>query len=111
MVDFAFYRDSYLGSAIPENQFPAMASRAEAELERIKRRFRVSSHGSDSEGMALCAMAEALYRSQSRRGISTASVGSVSVRYQDADPQKLLQRELYHCAGIYLDIYRGVSTQ
>lgn len=111
MVDFEFYRDGYLGSTIPEKQFPTVVSRAEAELERLKRRYWVSSQGGDSERMAVCAMAEALYRSQSRRGISTASVGSVSVRYQDGDPQKELRRELYQCAGIYLDIYRGVSAQ
>lgn len=111
MVDFEFYRDGYLGSVIPEKQFAPVASRAEAELDRLKRRYRVSSQGGDLERMALCAMAEALFRAQSRRGISSASVGNVSVRYQDADPEKELRRELYQCAGIYLDIYRGVSAQ
>lgn len=110
MVDFEFYRNGYLGSIIPEKQFSAVAGRAEAELKRLQRCYRVSSSGSDSENMAICAMAEALFRAQGRQGISTASVGSVSVRYQDTDPEKALRRELYRCAGIYLDIYRGVSA-
>ena len=107
MVDFDFYRNSYLGSSIPEKQFPAYALRAEAELDAMKRKYRVASSGQESEKLALCAMAEAIAAAAKRKGVSTATVGSVSVRYEN---QRELKKELRHCAEIYLDIYRGVSS-
>ena len=37
MVDFAYYKDTYLGTAIPEKAFPGMAKRAEDALQRLQR--------------------------------------------------------------------------
>ena len=106
MVDFGFYRDAYLGSAIPEKAFPEAAKRAEEFLLFLKSRFQVVSSGEESERLAVCAMAEAVYASGKRGGITSTSVGSVSVHYgADRD----LYRELLKKAAIYLDIYRGVS--
>ena len=60
--------------------------------------------------MALCAMAEVLYAYAGRqRGIVSASMGGVSVRYENSAEKKALNRELYECARCYLDIYRGVG--
>ena len=113
MVDYAFYKDTYLGSAIPENAFSGVAVRAASVLERFKRIYRVVSWGEDSEKMALCAMAECLYAAQRREGgVTAASVGNVSVRYDSAmTANQALWKELYQRAGIYLDIYRGVQAQ
>ena len=108
MVDYDFYVNSYLGSTIPENSFPGMAARAEAELQRFERIYRVESSGADARAMAICAMAETLYESGRRAGVRSANVGSVSVQYGDGSSSgKDICRELYRRAGIYLDIYRG----
>lgn len=107
MVDYEFYVNCYLGSAIPEKSFPGMAAQAAAVLERLEGCCRVSG-GEEARKLAVCAMAESLY-SHARRagGLTSASVGSVSVRYEDTGTN--LNRELYQKASIYLDIYRGVG--
>ena len=106
MVDFEFYVNCYLGSAIPEKAFSGVAAQAEAYLERIKGCCRVVSSGNDAENMALCAMAETLW-ARRNDGLASASVGNVTVHYTDDQPARL--RELYEKAAIYLDIYRGVQ--
>ena len=58
----------------------------------------------DARAMALCAMAEALYRGAGSQGIASTSIGGVRVQYREDG--KLWQK-MYRCAGIYLDIYRG----
>ena len=112
MADYAFYTDVYLGSAIPEKAFPGMALRAKEVLERFQRIYRVNIPGEDSYKMAICAMAESIYAASKRRGgVTAASVGEVSVRYEGAETSgKSLQRELYEKASIYLDIWRGVGA-
>ncbi len=106
MVDYEFYVNCYLGSAIPEKAFSGVAAQAQGYLDRFKGVYRVESSGMEAENMALCAMAETLW-SRRNTGMTSASVGSVSVRYTQNRPS--LVRELYEKATIYLDIYRGVS--
>ena len=108
MVDYDFYCNEYLGTAISPKAFPEAAHRAKDALEEMKRKYRVASSGEDAEKLALCAMAEAVHRANRRGTVSAATVGSVSVRY-DGAAEKDLNRELYRCASIYLDVYRGVS--
>lgn len=105
MVDFAYYADIYLGSLIPEKEFPRLKKRAEAYLNQLSRIYQVEG-GEDARAMAVCAMAEELYRSGNRRGVTSASIGGVSVRYDDGGSQRLLG-QLYRQAAIYLDMYRG----
>lgn len=112
MADYAFYTDIYFGSVIPEKAFPGMALRAREALERFQNIYTVVSSGEDSLKMAICAMAESIYAASKRRGgLTSASIGEVSVRYEvSADSGKSLQRELYEKASIYLDICRGVGA-
>ena len=112
MADFAFYRDVYLGSAIPEKAFREMAHRAREILDRFCRIYQVNAEGEDSRKMAVCAMAESLYtHSKHRGGITAVSVGEVSVRYEGSlQSDRMLGRELYEKASIYLDFYRGVGA-
>lgn len=112
MVDYEFYVNSYLGSSIPPKSFAACAARAQDALGRFKGIYRVASSGPEAEKLALCAMAEAIYGAkQHRGGISAATVGSVSVRYEDSrSANKALWQELYEQASIYLDFYRGVGV-
>ena len=112
MADFAFYTDVYLGSLIPEKAFSGMALRARETLERFQRIYQVTVPGEDSYKMAICAMAEAIFSASRRRsGMTAASVGEVSVRYESGESVgRALQRELYERASIYLDICRGVTA-
>lgn len=99
---FDFYESVFLGTKIPREAFPEFYKRAQESLERLERYYAVES-GEEARKLALCAMAEHIYESTGRRGVSSASVGQVSVKYKDID------RGLYDCAATYLEIYRGVE--
>ena len=99
MVDYEFYVNDYLGSAIPEKAFSGVAVQARQWLESFKSRYRVVSSGWSAESMAICAMAESLW---SRRS------GELSFSGSKSGEKQSLSRELYEKASIYLDIYRGV---
>lgn len=113
MADYAFYLTSYLGGSVPENEFPRLAKRAGEQLARYKRIYQVTASGKDSEDMAVCAMADALYYFETAQNgglVTSSSIGSVSSSVQagtvDVTP-KAQAKELYRCACLYLDIYRG----
>lgn len=107
MIDYDFYVNSYLGCTIPEKAFPGMVARASEALAQLRRQYQVLSSDGVSEKMALCAMAETLYDHRGRKsGVTSASVGGVSVRYEDSGA---LQSRLLKQARIYLDIYRGAK--
>ncbi len=105
MVDYTFYRTVYLGSAISEKAFPGMAVRAAERLGELKRICRVQG-GADSEKLAQCAIAEALYEHARKGGVKSANIGGVTVQYDATCPDAAV----YKAAGIYLDIYRGVGV-
>lgn len=116
MVEFVFYRDVYGGDSVPEGEFRSYARDASDHLERYKRIYRVTDTAENSEQMALCAMIDALYYFDwARNGGAAASVsvGSVSSsRAQGVQPDlspAAQNRELYRCAQLYLDIYRGTE--
>ena len=107
MLDYDFYVNSYLGTAIPEKVFSGMAARAADALAQLRRQYRVVSQDEVSEKMALRALAETLYGFKNRKqGVTSATVGGVSVRYENST----LHKRLLEQARIYLDIYRGVSA-
>lgn len=113
MADFEFYTASYGGGSIPEGEFPRLAQRAEEQLARYKRDYTVTAVGTDSEELAVCAMADALYYFETVQngGLTTSvSVGSVSSSSQvptaDLSPRGQA-KELYRCARQYLEFYRG----
>lgn len=117
MADYEFYASVYMGDSIPENEFPRLAKRAGEQLSRYKRIYTVTAPEQTSEDMAICAMADALaYYEAAQSGtggpVSAASIGSVSVSYSGSanavdTSQAAQERELYRCAKLYLDIYRG----
>ena len=119
MVGYIFYKDTYGGCSISEEEFPLYARRAEDQLKEYKRKYTVTAPEEDSEAMAVCAMADALaYFTAAQNGtggvISSASIGSVSVSYGSAAAAvdlspKGQEKELYRCACRHLDIYRGVG--
>ena len=111
MVTFEFYRDTYLGDAIPESRCPQLAQRAQEELARLKRCYRVEG-GEQAQAMAICAMAESLFAHTGQSvGVQAATVGGVSVRYEQLGSREMaLRKKLYQQAAVYLDIYRGCEN-
>jgi len=107
MADYDFYRNVYLGTAITEKQFPALAAQAASVLESYGRKYIVEEAGENSRKMAVCAMAEVLQNHHRVSRFTNAAVGSVSVRYEKDNVP--LDRRLYQAAQVYLDIYRGVG--
>lgn len=110
MTTYDFYRGRYMGDSIPESDFLRLSIRAEAQLERYKRIYTVTG-SEDAEEHAICAMADALYYFETaENSTQSVSVGSVSCSKQQVDVSPKAQaRELYRCASLYLDIYRGCS--
>ena len=107
MPDYGFYRDVYLGSAIPESAYTGMIARAGSWLRQLENSCRVVSYGEESRKLALCAAAETLYFHGSKQGIAQTSVGGVTVRYEQGGVP--LQRLLLQAVGGFLEVYRGVS--
>lgn len=118
MVDYGFYFSEYCGCSISSEEWEMFARRAQEQLNSYKRIYTVTAPEENSEAMAVCAMADALaYFAAAQNGaggaVSSASIGSVSVSYGNAAnavdlSPKGQARELYRCASMYLDIYRGV---
>lgn len=119
-ADWDFYCNTYYGGAIPSEEWPQYEARAADQLARYRQIYTVVASGPDSEAMAVCAMADALYGFDLLAGgeggpVQSASIGSVSVSYGSAAAQAVdlsprgQARELYRCACLYLDIYRGVG--
>ena len=107
MVNYGFYKDTYLGSRIPEAAFPALAGKAMAYLRQLER-VRPMTGGEDSRAMALCAMAEVLYGYEKHPDVKSTHIGGVSVTYEKS--QMPLKRALWAAAGTYLEGYRGVGV-
>ena len=111
---YEFYVNHYGGSSLTREDFPEVVARAEDRLKRYERDFRVSGTENDRK-MALCAMAECMAwfdaARSGRGGLRYASVGTVSVSGKgvygslDISP-RAEERELYRCAGEYLNICR-----
>lgn len=122
MVDYQFYVNYFRGGSISQEEFSAYAHSAADRLAYYKRIYTVAAPSvpegaPDPESMAICAMAEALHSfeliANGEGGpVQSASIGSVSISYGnsatvDISP-KAQAKELYRCASLYLDIYRGV---
>ena len=122
-VDYSFYKEKYLGEEIDEAAFPALARRAEAELDHMKQVYAVAPRpGLDAdtaEQLAVCAIAEALQEfaaEDARCGVTKVTVGSVSESYAAPaalSAATLAMRQAYyrHEAGYYLRIGRWLPHE
>lgn len=118
MVNYEFYTNTYFGSSISVEDWPMFSARAQDQLNKYKKTYTVTAPGDNAEAMAVCAMADALaYFTAAQNGmgaVASASIGSVSVSYAntsnavDISP-KGQAKELYRCASLYLEFYRGVG--
>ena len=110
MTTYEFYLDSYHGSTFQDaDQYRMYAARAQAQIDRYKRIYRVVSPTDDGESLAVCALADALCKmDECENKPQSMSVGSVSTTYgQTAYSQTDRAKLLYATARLYLDIYRG----
>lgn len=117
MVSYDFYLNEYHGSSVSADHWDVLEQEASAKLSQYMRKYTVTAPEVNSEAMAVCAMAEVLdYFEAAQNGagaVQSASIGSVSVSYGNAAAgvdlsNKGREKELYRCARLYLDIYRGV---
>ena len=106
MVTYDFYKNVYLGSVIPETAFAAAVARAEEWIAKVERTCSVTPCGPDSRAMAVCAVAEAMAANKKRQQVSQATIGGVSIRYEDS---ARLESQLLKTLGVYMDICRGVG--
>lgn len=120
MVEYEFYKTACPGGSISKTDWPSYEARAAAQLARYKRIYTVTEPEADAGSKAICAMAEALYSfdliANGEGGpVQSASIGSVSTSYGGTSGQAVdisargQAAELYRCACLYLDIYRGVG--
>ena len=122
ITDYEFYTSRYNGGSIPYDNWAEYSTRAEAILYRYKRIYTVTvpQEEPDGEKFAVCAMAEALYNfdliANGEGGtVQSASIGSVSSSFGTSGADAVdvspagQAKELYRCASLYLDIYRGVG--
>lgn len=113
MADYAFYAGTYLGDSIPQADFPRMALRASEKLAQFKRIYTVTDINANSEDMAICSMADAMYYFETAQNTpQSSSIGSVSSsQVTSVDISVSAQeKELLRCSMLYLDIYRGVGS-
>ena len=81
MVDYSFYRDTYLGEGIPQENWECLGLRAQALLKWLQNRFTLSPSHPQSEAFAVCALAELLHR-QEPEGLVQKTLGEVTLRYE-----------------------------
>lgn len=89
-ADYVFYTGAYCGEAISPVDWPRIARRADAYLDRLTyNRLRNGAVVTDAVRMAACAVAEVMHRYEETQtanpaGIKSESVGEQSVTYEDA---------------------------
>lgn len=116
-MDYGYYVNRYRGTSVPQEQWDSLWRRAKEYLDSLRQRYWVSG-GEEAQKMAICAVAEVMDYFDSAQngqgGLRYASIGSVSVSgkgiYSQVDISPAArEKELYHAARMYLDIYRGVG--
>ncbi len=112
-MDYAFYQNVYQGDSLPPAQFGRLAARAEDVLQRLERVYVVKGE-QEARQKAVCAMADVLYffeQADAARLAGSVKVGQTSASHTNAtlpDTSPAAQSsELYRCAGLYLEIFRG----
>lgn len=86
-VAYSYYTGTYHGTIVGEDDWAHAALLASAHLDRLKALARVEPYGDEAEceSMAICAMAEVIATwndaTGGSGGVSSESIGSVSVSY------------------------------
>ncbi len=121
-VDFAYYKNKYYGSLIPEEEFDRYAAQASRQIDRITAgRARTYNDAADLIKNAACEGAEIFYRFDQERDIAAKNAGkssetvqSYSVSYRDMSQslsyeniQKTVNQALYVSLAATGLLYRG----
>lgn len=114
-ADFAFYRDTYLGAAITEVDFPRLVMRASQIIDLVtyQRALPIITANTQTDvitdiKLATCAVAEAFQKTEQRDGqasgvIASEKQGQYAVSYVEANDAKLSAEERYRqAASLYL---------
>ena len=114
-VDFAYYKDTFMGAMVDEADFPVVAERASAYIDYLTRGKATET---DAVKKACCAVAEvydAYRKAREASGggdLASQTVGSYSVSYRSGDEMKAAcDKEMHQIARLYLCntglLYRG----
>lgn len=90
-ADVNFYKNTYHGTSIPDEDIQAMLDRASLDVDVITRRkinrlggfSQLSEFEQQQVRLATCSQAEHLYLKNSMKGFSSYSIGDVSVSVKD----------------------------
>ena len=110
-VDFGYYAGTYLGEAITEDNFPRLALRASAIIDRITfNRAATDTANTDAIKMACCAVAEEIqaYESDGQDGIQSETIGQNSVTYNASATKQLNKMQRYQTAAFDYLIESGL---
>lgn len=114
-ADFAFYRDTYLGKAIAEADFPRLAMRASQIIDLVtyQRALPIITANTETDviidiKLATCAVAEEIQKTEQRDSqgggvIASEKQGQYAVSYVEANDAKRSVEERYRqAASLYL---------
>ena len=117
-VTYAYYAETYHGTAVDEGDWPGYESRARARFAMLCAQFKLVAYDGDWDGSrsnAICAMAEQLqgFDLIANGGVESASIGTVSVSRGKAleavDVTEAGQeRALLKCAQTYFNVFAGL---
>ena len=99
-ADYDFYKNTFFGSKIPEDDFLYYAARA---TEYIDSRFGEDAADQDVLAKACCALAEVLFSDEPGKVVSSEKVGDYSVTYA-AGQSVSLESRLAKTAAKYIPI-------
>lgn len=99
-ADYDFYKNTFFGSKIPEDDFLYYAARAS---EYIDSRFGENAADRDVLAKACCALAEVLFGDEPGKIVSSEKVGDYSVTYS-AGQSESLESRLAKTAAKYIPI-------
>ena len=103
MVDYGFYISEFSGVTIPEDEFGYYAKRA---FDRISA-YTLNRADADCEetSLAVCAVADILYQTEGRCGLSSEAADGYSADYSDVSGLLYQTAQTYIPASLF---YRGV---
>ena len=110
-ADFQYYKDTFLGNAIEEIEFPRLSLRASEYIDAHTGGVipRLSAIPEEVQ-KAACAVAEKIQAYESKAEVTSESVGSYSVTYKTSDAT--YEQELGKVLRLYLGntglLYRGL---
>ena len=120
-VTYAYYTDTYCGTAIEESDWDGYEARSRARLSMFYAQFKLTAYDGDFDtaaSNAICAMAEQMQNfdliANGDGPIESASIGSVSVSNARAldtiDVSEAGQeRALLKCVQLYFNVFAGLQ--